>query len=344
MDSKRFLALVEEFTTKRVTVLGDFILDEYLIGDTKRVSREAPVVVIDYRESRYHPGGAANAVQNVSALGAEARAVGVIGVDQHGDVLARLLEAKGAHVSELIRSGDIHTAVKTRVVAGELHAQRQQVARIDRSYRITPDAPVLAGVGSRVPGAIHDADAVLISDYGLGVVSAALGQQAIDAARERSIPAIVDSRFQLLAFRNATVATPNEVELFDAMKLRDSERGHLKELAPKVVRDQHFGGLIVTRGSRGMHVFGADGASTPIGIIGSRDVTDVTGAGDTVAATIALSLACGASLQEAAEMATYAASIVVMKRGTATVARDDLRRLRERHAYPSAPDDTGTES
>ena len=332
---ERYLELVGKFAGKRVLVVGDFILDEYLLGDTKRVSREAPVVVIDYKESVCHPGGAANAVQNVAALGARVCACGVIGSDGYGGALKDLLDKRGADTSGLVETADISTAVKTRILAGELHAQRQQVARIDRSYRITASSSAVEDVRKRALGMIEDADVVVISDYGMGVVPGSVSASVIKAARERQIPVVVDSRRELTSYVGASVGTPNEVELFDAMGVKKLEKPGLIALAKKAIQNTKLEGLVVTRGNQGMLVCSEDGSVAEIGIVGTPYATDVTGAGDTVATIVALSLSAGASLVEAAVMATYAASVVVMKRGTATLTSDELVAAYERNPAPS---------
>lgn len=320
-------------------VVGDFILDEYLVGDTKRVSREAPVVVIDYKESVFHPGGAANAVQNVAALEASASGCGVTGGDHYGRVLRDILSRRGADVSGLVTTEEISTAVKTRILTGELHAQRQQVARIDRSYRIARSSPAIEEVRRRSSVAFERANVVLVSDYGMGVVPGPVSEWLIASSREKGVPVVVDSRYDMCAYVGASVATPNEVELIDAMNVRRRERVDLPSLARRAIEETGLDGLVITRGSRGMLVCDANGLTAPVGIVGTTDVADVTGAGDTVAAVVALSLASGASLLEAAEMATYAASVVVMKRGTATMSAGEL--LRAQEEQPSPSDDAG---
>ncbi|MDH3216026.1 MAG: PfkB family carbohydrate kinase [Candidatus Krumholzibacteria bacterium] len=334
MKLDSFQRLLEEYPSKRVGVVGDFILDEYVIGDTKRVSREAPVVVIDYRESVYHPGGAANAVQNVLSLGASTVVCGVVGDDREGQVLVDLLVKKGADVGLLFKDSLAATAVKTRIMAGELNAQRQQIARIDKSGGTTINPEMLERLVSAAETMVDGVDAVLFSDYGLGGAPDLLNRRIIRRCTDRGIPVVVDSRFRLLEFEGATAATPNEVELFEAMKLGHGEDRELAQLAAKVIERQRLAGLIITRGSKGMHVCDSHGRSDRIGIVGSHDATDVTGAGDTVAAAVALSLACGSSLIEAAVMATYAAAVVVMKRGTATVSRSELEAIRDKYSSP----------
>jgi D-glycero-beta-D-manno-heptose-7-phosphate kinase len=334
MDKKRYIELLGEFTRKRVLVVGDFILDEYLVGDTKRVSREAPVVVIDYKGSVFHPGGAANAVQNVTALGAAAFSCGVVGRDAYGETLREILERRGADTTGLVETAEVSTSVKTRIVAGELHAQRQQVARIDRAYTIAPASDVLAEIERRAGRGMAEADAVVVSDYGMGVVPGRVSEAVIAEARRKNVPVVVDSRFRLTSYAGASVATPNEVELYDALGLKKSDAPELVAAARRAIEETRLDGLVVTRGNRGMLVCDAKGGVERIGIVGARDVADVTGAGDTVSAVVALSLSAGSSLVEAAEMATYAASIVVMKRGTATMTREELIAAREMHPEP----------
>jgi rfaE bifunctional protein kinase chain/domain len=334
MKRERFVELLDRFASRKVLVVGDFILDEYLIGDTKRVSREAPVVVIDHKESAYHPGGAANAVQNVTAVGAAAEAFGLVGVDHYGAVLRDILVARGANVAGLVETDEIATAVKTRILAGELHAQKQQVARIDRSYRAPRTSSATEEVRRRAMERIEGADAVLISDYAMGTVPGPASEALIAAAKRRGIPVVVDSRFDLPAYKGATVATPNEVELFDAMDVKKRENPDLVAIAKRAIEETGLVGLVITRGSRGMLVCDSEGRVDRIGIVGTSDVTDVTGAGDSVAAVVALSLSSGAVLVEAAVMATYAASIVVMKRGTATMSREELVSARDKQPVP----------
>jgi rfaE bifunctional protein kinase chain/domain len=274
-------------------------------------------------------------VQNVASMGAACRAFGVVGEDAHGDILRGLLDARGADTSGLFPAGEVETAVKTRILAGELHAQKQQVARIDRSYRLDTRADVHDVLGSAVAEGVTRSDAVLISDYGMGVVPGPVSRLAIEVSRDRGLPVVVDSRFQLLGYNGATVATPNEVELLDALRASGSDKSDLAVLARNAVSAGGLQGLIITRGSRGMVVYDADGSVEHIGIVGTRDITDVTGAGDTVAAIVSLALASGATLAESAEMATYAASVVVMKRGTATITPEELTAVRDKHPRPA---------
>lgn len=329
MSSQRCLELLEQFRSRRIAVVGDFLLDQYILGTSARVSREAPIVVVDYQDTVYHPGGAANAAQNVTALGAYADAVGVVGEDREADALLGLLDARGVDATRLVRDARAATSTKLRILAGEMNAQKQQVARVDRSHRLAATPGLVSRLSEAIDDVVGRSDAVLMADYGLGVLGREVATHVLAQCAARGVPGIVDSRHRLGEFRGAMVATPNEVEAMEALGLRHEseltdEHGLARRVAETGIRN-----LIVTRGSKGMVVCGADVAYTSIGIAGSNEATDVTGAGDTVSAVVALALACGASLEEAARMATFAASVVVMKRGTATASSEEVRDMIE---------------
>lgn len=326
---QRLNELLELFPSKRIAILGDVLLDEYIIGSTTRVSREAPIAVVDHQETVHRPGGAANAAQNVTAAGGRAVAVGVCGDDREGDALVALLEERGVDTAHLHRDPSFMTPLKLRILAGEMNAQKQQLARVDRSRPLTPSPGLSTRLVAAVEGAVADCDAALISDYGIGIVPGALSETLIARCRDRGVPVVVDSRFEVASYRGATLATPNEVEALAAVGLRDESRLQPGELGRLLIERSGIGRFIVTRGSKGMLV--CDGSTEiPIGIVGSDEATDVTGAGDTVSAYVTLSLACGATPEEAAWMATYAAAVVVMKRGTATATPGEVRELMER--------------
>src|SRR5262245_40156757 len=171
MHSQRYLDLLEQFRSRKIGVIGDFLLDQYILGTSARVSREAPIVVVDYQDTVYHPGGAANAAQNVTALGGSARAVGVVGDDREADALLRLLDARGVDIERLLRDASAATSTKLRILAGEMNAQKQQVARVDRSHKLTASAALGARLRDAVDEIVAASDAVLLADYGLGVLA-----------------------------------------------------------------------------------------------------------------------------------------------------------------------------
>jgi len=320
---KRFLSILKSFEGLRVGVAGDFLLDQYVLGMTSRVSREAPIVVVDYLDTVYHPGGAANAAQNVTALGGLAVAVGVVGEDREGDTLRALLEGRGVDVGRLLRPASAATSTKLRILAGEMNAQKQQVARVDRSHRVVLGAEDRRRLQSAVTGVAESSGALLLADYGLGVLDRETIDQAVETCRARGIPVVVDSRHRLREFRGATVATPNEVEAMEALGLADESALVDTSVLTRAVAECGIENVIITRGSEGMVVCTREGIDR-IGIAGHTAATDVTGAGDTVSAVVALSLAAGATVREAAQMATFAASVVVMKRGTATASPEEV--------------------
>jgi rfaE bifunctional protein kinase chain/domain len=325
MTQERYTTLLEAFTKRRIAVVGDFLLDQYMLGTTARVSREAPIVVVDYMETVNHPGGAANAAQNVTALGGRALAVGVLGADREGDALATLLQERGVDAEGLLASRNAATSLKLRIMAGEMNAQKQQVARVDRSHRVVLDGAERTRLLASVEAVASSCDALLLADYGLGVVAEDVAARAIEACRARRVPVVVDSRYRALSFRGATVATPNEVEAMAALGLeREADLLDGARMG-EALASAGVESIVVTRGSQGMIVCDQRGHVDTIGIAGSSQATDVTGAGDTVSAVVALALSAGATLAEAARMATFAASVVVMKRGTATANPDEVR-------------------
>jgi D-glycero-beta-D-manno-heptose-7-phosphate kinase len=315
----RYREILARFTRVRATVVGDLIADEFIFGKLDRVSREAPVLILGYDSTEVVPGGAGNAAANAAALGARVRVCGLVGRDAPGTRLLSAL-AEVADVSGVVRSPAFVTPVKTRILAGGTHSAKQQVVRIDRAGgRITP------ALSRRVEGALVSAlkqsDVVIISDYGSGMTTPAMWQRAMAGAGKRAAPLIlVDSRYALEGFTGATAATPNESEVEawlgrpigdDMAVLETAGRRLLDVLGARAV--------LVTRGSKGMALFERGKATDHIPIVGSDQVTDVTGAGDTVIAAFSLALAAGASFAEAARLANVAGGVVVMKRGTATV-------------------------
>ncbi len=321
VDITRLLDLVAAFPRQTIGVAGDFVLDEFVSGEISRVSREAPVLILRHRRSESYPGGAANAVNNLAELGARVLPVGVVGNDEGGRKLLDHFRRKRINVSGILRAPDWSTTTKTRYLAGWTHTTEQQVLRVDREPQANVSARIAAAVGRKARQIASRADAVLISDYGLGAVSPALAK-TLKAKR-----LMLDSRYRLLEYRDAgvTAATPNEPEVEAAYQSRvGTDIAKLDELGQRAVRDLSLEALLVTRGKDGMAVFERSRPPRHIPIYGSDAPVDVTGAGDTVIAVFTLALAAGASYLEAAHLANYAGGIVVMKRRTATVTRAEL--------------------
>jgi len=324
----RLLGLVDGFSSRRVLVVGDLIADEFVYGEVARVSREAPVLILKYDATAIVAGGAGNAANNVASLGGRARLVGLVGADPEG---RRLLGSfhRGVDRPPVVRSRGYGTPVKTRVLAGGIHAARQQVVRIDREPGWPLDDSVSAVLEKKIAPALDDCDAVLLSDYGSGLVTPALAdairQAVARRARRRPIPVLLDSRYRLLDYRGLTTSTPNESEVEQVLGIRIDDNGAALERAGRLLlRRTGMQAVLITRGSRGMALFQPRQPAIHLPIFGSDEVTDVTGAGDTVNATFGLALAAGASFYEAARLANYAGGLVVMKRGTATVSPREL--------------------
>jgi len=322
--SKRLLSIVEKFRKVRLAVAGDLIADEFIYGQIDRVSREAPVLILNYSSTEVVPGGAGNAANNASALGARVNVIGVTGRDEAGDGLVKVLSER-ADVSGIARIKGFVTPVKTRILAGGVHSAKQQVVRIDRAGdRMPPE--VIRTVERALIEAVRKADAIILSDYGAGLITPASWRRVLSAARPKRQPIVlVDSRYSLTGFTGITACTPNESEAEALLGVRIGDSSGMLERAGRSLMNQlQCKAVLITRGSRGMALFESGRPTDHIPIVGSDQIADVTGAGDTVIATFALSLASGGTFAESARLANYAGGLVVMKRGTATVSRDEL--------------------
>lgn len=322
--------IVTAWKRKRIVILGDMILDEFIFGKTDRVSREAPVVIVRYDGSGWSPGGAANAAQNVAALGGAAVPVSVMGSDPSGEKLVELLRERGVATGGLMRGSGVRTTTKTRVMAGDFHAQRQQVVRIDREQGGIISPALEARVLSRFAREVARADAVLLSDYHQNLFTPRIIRESIRMCRAAHVPVVVDSRFRLNEFRGVTVATPNEVEAAGAALIELDDARALERAGRELLRRLSARAILVTRGKFGMTLFERGRRSVSIGVVGSTEATDVTGAGDTVAAAVALTLAAGSDMPSAMRIANCAAAIVVMKRGTAVATPAELLGVMDR--------------
>jgi len=329
VNSVDLLALaecVEKFSSRTVVLLGDFVADEFQYGEISRVSREAPVLILRHRETKLVPGGGANAANNLAALGARVRAVTAVGRDSAGDALVEYFRARRLDVSGIVRVQGWSTPTKTRFLAGWAHTVGQQVLRVDRE----PETPLPQAIHKKLQQLLQtklrSAEALAVSDYGFGVATPELVRQA-RAKRKSELIITLDARYQMNSYARAgvTSATPNEAELEAQHHTRIGQNiEELRRCGAETLASMKLHSLLVTRGRDGMALFEARGDLTRILIHGSQQAVDVTGAGDTVLAAYTLALACGASSLEAAHIANIAGGLVVMKRGTATVSRDEL--------------------
>ena len=328
LDPRRLAAIVDRFPRVRVAVFGDLIVDEFIYGEIARVSREAPVLILNYDSTEIVPGGAGNAANNVAALGGRCAIVGAAGRDDAGDRLVEVLEER-VDARNIVRPRGYRTPTKTRILAGGIHSAKQQVVRIDRAARQDSTAIDRDALARKLAKIAARCDALLVSDYGSGIVTPAAvreAQQALGRRRAQRPPVLVDSRYSLLSFRGMTACTPNESEVEQLFDIRIGENTRVLERAGReLLKRTRSSAVLITRGSRGMALFEADRPTVHIPIVGTDQIADVTGAGDTVIATLTLALAAGATFVEAAHLANYAGGIVVMKRGTATVSAGELR-------------------
>ena len=320
---ERLINVVKRFPGLRIVVVGDAIADQFVYGAISRVSREAPVLILRHEQTQTVPGGAANCAVNLASLGATVSLVGIVGSDTAGRALLEKLELAGVDCGGLVRSDDIQTTTKVRILAGQLHSTRQQVIRIDYEGSPLTSDEIQAQLREHALEAGKTADAIVISDYNYGVASPEMAETLRTLTHPRKCPVLVDSRFELSRFRGFTSATPNEDEVEQLL----GAAGGLKDLdlAAERLRDElGYRALLITRGGHGMVLLETGVEPLAIPAVGSSEPVDVTGAGDTVMATYSLALAAGASFSDAAHLANHAGGIVVMKRGTAAITAAEL--------------------
>lgn len=327
----RLLQLTEAMNGKLVVVYGDIVADRFIYGTPKRISREAPVLILRQYRDDVLLGGAGNAINNIFSLGGLPVPVSVLGRDAEADKLIEHLTANGLECGGILRTDRYKTPTKVRILGGMPHASRQQIVRYDIEDKYTMTAQEGEAFSSVLRDAIGMSHAALISDYGYGVVRPHVVANLTHYAGAK--PVTLDSRYDLLDYPGVTAATPNEEEAAAAAgtSLWNGEEEKIGEVALTLQQSLDCEAILITRGSRGMALLERD-ARQPltIPVYGTDQVADVTGAGDTVIATFTLALAAGASYAESAKLANYAGGIVVMKMGTATVSNDELRHAIER--------------
>lgn len=324
-NNEALLRAVEQLRDVCVTVVGDLVADEFVFGEISRVSREAPVLILKHRERSVVPGGGANAVYNLAALGVRVFPVGVIGDDEPGRLLMQRFREKKIATSGIVKIKGYPTVTKSRILAGMTHSSRQQVVRVDREPEREPELSVQRQLVASAREFARTSDAMLISDYGYGSATPAIWDGIRAAGRTKNLPVTLDSRYRMLEYCGITAATPNEPEVEEALKVSIGHDRKALQSAGQSLRDRmKLDALVITRGRDGMACFEDGKPPVEIPIYGSDQVTDVTGAGDTVIATFTAALATGIEPESAARLANYAGGIVVMKRGTATVSREEL--------------------
>ena len=323
----RLLQLTEKMKGKLVVVYGDIVADRFVYGTPKRISREAPVLILRQYRDDILLGGGGNAINNILSLGGLPIPISVVGRDGAGEMLIETLTAQGIDCGGVLRVDRYSTPTKVRILGGYPHAARQQIVRYDIEDRFEMAEQEAERFAWMLRDQMAICHAALISDYGYGIVTPALVANLTGYARGK--PVTLDSRYDLLRYPDVTAATPNEEEAAAAAGTSLIENGNGERLgfvAETLQQALDSEAILITRGSRGMALFEKNGKEPVlIPVYGTDQVADVTGAGDTVIATFTLALAAGASYAEAAKLANYGGGIVVMKMGTATVSNDELR-------------------
>lgn len=320
MNYDRYRQIVRRFAGRRVIVLGDLMMDEYLLGSATRISPESPVMVVDVESERCVPGGAANVVNNLLALGAKVAVIGVVGQDAAGEALRADLSARGADVTGIVADASRPTTRKTRVVA-----HSQQVLRVDRE-QTHPIAPSVAEcLLEHLQREIAEAEILAISDYSKGVLTPQVARAAVQAARQAgrlltSNPKPANAR--VLAGADLIQLNQSEAQAASGDSRFAGEEG-LNAAGIALVRELGAETLVVTRGAKGLSIWHAEGGARHLPAH-PVEVYDVAGAGDTVISALTLGLAAGATVEEAAEVANHAAACVVRKVGVATVTPEEL--------------------
>jgi D-glycero-beta-D-manno-heptose-7-phosphate kinase len=321
LTESRATELLSNLRGKTIAVLGDLMLDEFIWGDVTRISPEAPVPVVDIRRESIRLGGAANVLANTIALGAKAMVVGVVGDDTGGRRLKQELEEVGASLVEdtLVVDESRPSTVKTRIIA-----HNQLVVRADREKRQPVNPAIEDNLIKVLTRVLKRSDAFIVSDYDKGTVTKRVLSEILPLARKQQIPVIVDPKIRNFdSYKPATLITPNHHEALRLSNLEDDGDEGIVEAAGIILDRLECDSVLVTRGERGMLLLPRDGRPTHVGTV-AREVYDVTGAGDTVVATLSGALSAGATLLEAAVLANHAAGIVVSKLGTATANSEEL--------------------
>jgi rfaE bifunctional protein kinase chain/domain len=318
-DAEALIAAVRNFRNKRILVFGDLMLDRFIWGAVSRISPEAPVPVVEIKKESTHLGGAANVAFNIRCLGGIPVPIGVIGDDVEGACLREEFRALQCPVGGLIIDKSRPTSIKTRILA-----HHQQVCRTDREDRSPLSPAIQTRVMEKFRAALSSSDAVIVSDYSKGLISRPLLRRTLPQARAARKIVCVDPKMRdFSAYRPATIITPNTVEAENASGIPITGNRNLLRAGKKILSESGIEHLLITRGEEGMALFESTSKMTCIPTV-AKEVFDVTGAGDTVISTIALSLVSGLPILESAILSNIAAGIVVGKLGTASVTPEEL--------------------
>ncbi len=318
--------LVKRLAGRRILVIGDMVADIYIDGRISRISREAPVLVLEQAGEKIVAGGAANVAHNAQTLGGSVYAVGLLGEDAAAQGLADILAEKGIQTAGLFRDAARPTISKTRIIAGGRATVSQQIVRLDKEshapLRRETEGEMLRYLDEILP----QMEGIVLSDYGAGTITEAVKDKLIGYAREHGLPSIVDSRYAIRRFRDIGYVKQNDAELAAAVGRELPDEAALVDAGRALLAELSADGVLVTRGEQGMMLFSRDGTVTDIPVSDRSEVYDVSGAGDTCVATVILALAAGIEAPEAARLSNVASGIAVRKLGTATVSAAELSR------------------
>jgi rfaE bifunctional protein kinase chain/domain len=323
-EKKDYLEIIDRFGQSRVALYGDLVLDRFILGTPKRISREAPVIILRHEGQWDVPGGGANALANLAALGVEVTAIAALGDDEPGRALIAALEERQIDTGRIVTVPGYRTPTKVRVLGGGASSLKHQVARYDIEDVLPENGPWRTSVREHLATVAPTAGAVAISDYGYGCVQPdALASFDTETAQRPWL--CLDSRYRIGSFAGIDGATPNLQELEAHCGRRLESDADVADGAEELRRTLAARFLLATRGNRGMTLVETDREPVHIPVFGSDQVADVTGAGDTVLAVLTAALAAGAEPVTAARLANIAAGLVVMKLGTASVSAAELR-------------------
>lgn len=319
MNIEKLRRIIPKFSDAKVLVIGDLILDEFVWGEVSRISPEAPVPVVWVKSESFMPGGAANVANNIASLGAKAYIAGVVGNDERAGILKEGLTEKGINIDGIITDDTRPTTLKTRVVA-----HHQQVVRIDREKIDGISTGALDKIIAYARGLIDEIDAVIIEDYGKGVISARLLEEVLTIAKKKKKIITVDPKEEHFSYyKGVTAITPNHHEAAQAVGMKARDGAAILKIGRALLKKLNCEAVLMTLGENGMQLFQKTGAVTHIPTV-AQEVFDVSGAGDTVISAFTLALALGTDMKDAAYISNIAAGIVVGKVGIAVITQKEL--------------------
>lgn len=331
---KDLIDKIELMQGQSVLVIGDMVADVYLYGNISRISREAPVLVLEQAEEKIIAGGAANVANNAATLGGRVLAVGLVGLDNGARGLKEVLGKNGVDTTGFFCDEKRPTITKTRVIAGGRATVSQQVVRIDKETKV-PMAPAFeANLMQYLKQILPNVNGVVLSDYGSGTITEEIKELLLTYCRENGVPTIIDSRYDIHRFKGIDYVKQNDAELAAAVGYELTSEELLYKAGTQLLAEMQAKGVLITRGEKGMTLFEEDGSVHDIPVSDKSEVYDVSGAGDTCVAAVILSLAAGVEPIYAAEISNYASGIAVRKLGTATVSTAELARVIKNESLP----------